>query len=65
MAPLVDARMPQVKDAIISVLSMKSATELADQEGRRQLRAEIAHKLGGILGVGNVQNVFFTEFVFQ
>mgnify|MGYP000881315907 CR=1 FL=1 len=65
LAPLVDARMPQVKDAIISVLSMKSATELADQEGRRQLRAEIAHKLGGILGVGNVQNVFFTEFVFQ
>lgn len=65
IAPLVSERMPQVRDAIISILSMKSMGEIAEQEGRRQLRAEIAQRLGNIVGIGNVQNVFFTEFVFQ
>ncbi|MBO8127207.1 MAG: flagellar basal body-associated FliL family protein [Firmicutes bacterium] len=63
--PLVEERMPQIRDAVISIMTLKSIDQIDDQEGRRQLRAEIAHRLETILGKGNVKNIFFTEFVFQ
>lgn len=65
LIPLVNERLPQIKDTIISILSLKSMPELSDVEGKRLLRGEIANGLEKILGRGNVQNVFFTEFVFQ
>ncbi|NLY56856.1 MAG: hypothetical protein GX058_10175 [Firmicutes bacterium] len=63
--PLVNERLPQIRDTVISILSLKSMQQLSDVEGKRLLRIELANGLERVLGSGKVQNVFFTEFVFQ
>ncbi len=58
-------RMPQIKDAILLLISNKTFSELGDLQGKIQLRAELINKLNGILPVGKVKRIYFTEFVVQ
>ena len=61
----VNQRMPQIKDAILLLLSNKTYSELSDLQGKIQLRAELINKLNGILQQGKVKRIYFTEFVVQ
>ncbi len=58
-------RKPQIRDAILFHASNKSFRELRDLQGKKQLQAEIQHKINSILQSGKVRQVFFTEFVIQ
>jgi flagellar FliL protein len=61
----IDKRMPQFKDAIISLLSNKSIADINNAEGKMQLRAELAALFNQYLKSGKITNVFFTDFIIQ
>jgi len=56
---------PQLRDAIIMVLSTQSKEDLATQEGKAQLKEEILAQANQILNEGSVRNVYFPDFVMQ
>lgn len=58
-------RMPQIRDAILLLVGNKTFGELADLQGKLQLRSEIRERLNKILKSGRVQKIYFTEFVVQ
>ena len=58
-------RLPQIKDAILMVVSNKTFDDLRDLQGKMQLRAELLGRINGILKTGQVTNIYFTDFVVQ
>jgi len=65
MRPEMDKRLPQLRDAILTLLSSKSYKDINDLSGKYQLRAEIMSTLNRYLKTGKVKNVYFTEFIVQ
>jgi len=61
----VEKRLPQVRDAVLLLLSSKSFAEIRSYDGKFLLREEILDLLNGMLVTGKVKNVYFTEFVVQ
>ena len=61
----IDKRMPQFKDAIISLLSSKTIPDINSVEGKMQLRAELAALFNQHLKSGKIANVFFMDFIIQ
>ena len=59
------ARMPQVKDIVISLLSSQSFGQIRSIEGKDHLREEMLIRLNALVKDGKVIRVFFTEFVVQ
>lgn len=69
---LLTERMPQVRDAVLLLLSSKTADQLVSPEGKTTLRKELADQLNGVLKKGKkkkakkvVKNLYFTEFLIQ
>jgi len=60
-----EKRLPQIKDAITTLLFTKSSSELKTEEGIEQLKEEIIKRINAILPIGGVKNVYFTDFVIQ
>lgn len=58
-------RMPQIRDTIITQASSKEYREVRDMQGKKQLRLEIQRDINSFLSRGEVEQVFFTEFVIQ
>lgn len=58
-------RLPQIKDAITTLLFTKSSKELRSEEGIEKLKEEIIKRVNAILPIGGVKNVYFTDFVIQ
>jgi flagellar FliL protein len=58
-------RLPQVRDAIISLLASKSFEEVRSMEGKNFLREELLLRVNALLRAGTVTAVYFTEFVVQ
>ena len=58
-------RLPQIQDKILMILPTKKVEELQKMEGKIALRNEIIADLNSILTMGEITNVFFTEFVIQ
>lgn len=65
LKPEMDMRLPQVRDAILTMLSSKSYEDINDLSGKFQLRADIISILNGYLKTGKIENVYFTEFIVQ
>lgn len=61
----VDKRLPQIRDAIITILSSKTFKDIYDREGKKRLKAEIVQKANQLLGKEKIKEVYFTEFVMQ
>lgn len=61
----VEKRMPQMRDAILLLLSNKTYEELQDLQGKRQLKAELMSKINSFLQAGKVKSIYFTNFVVQ
>src|SRR5208283_3745468 len=59
------ARTPQIRDAIITLLTSKTSDSLMAPEGKLQLKDEINLMTNQILGNNTVKNVYLTEFVMQ
>lgn len=59
------ARLPQLRDCILLILSSKRLDEIQNVDGKIMLRNELIMKLNQLLQQGEVKNLFFTEFVVQ
>lgn len=61
----VEQRMPQMRDAILLLISNKTYEELQDLQGKKQLKAELLSKINSFLQTGEVTSIYFTNFVVQ
>jgi flagellar FliL protein len=59
------ARTPQIRNAIIMILTVKTPVEVIIPEGKMQLKNEIKTAVNEILGENAVRDVFLTDFVIQ
>jgi flagellar protein FliL len=60
-----DPYLPQVKDAILMLLTSKTLDEVKDISGKTRLKQEIMSSACRIFPRGKVTKVFFTDFVIQ
>jgi flagellar FliL protein len=61
----VGKRMPQIRDAILLLISNKTFAELQDTQGKNQVKAELKSKINSFLKTGSVNNIYLTDFVVQ
>ncbi len=62
---IVTEKIPQIKDAIIILISSKSTESIASPEGKLQLKDEIILRANQVIGKNVIKNIYFTEFVMQ
>ncbi len=64
-----NARLPEVRDAMIRLLSSKTAEELSQQEGKDKLASEVQKQINDVLGIKGklkgVKKVLFGAFIIQ
>ncbi len=60
-----DGRSPQIRDAILLLLTSKTFAEIGVPEGKIELRTELIQRVNDILTGGAIRNLYFTEFVIQ
>jgi flagellar basal body-associated protein FliL len=65
LAQEMEARLPQIRDLIISLLGNKSFDDIRTIEGKNFLREELLLRINSLLVTGEVRRIFFTEFVVQ
>jgi flagellar FliL protein len=58
-------RLPQLKDAIITLTSSKRVEDVADFEGKVLLKEDLRDRINQLLSEGSVEAVLLTEFVVQ
>lgn len=63
--PAVTEKVPKLRDAIITLLSSKSADSVAGPEGKFQLKDEILLRTNQAMGKDVFKGLYFTEFVMQ
>jgi len=63
--PMVNERIPQLRDSIITLVSSKSADALSSPEGKFLLKDEILLRANQAIGRDVFKNLYFTEFVMQ
>jgi flagellar FliL protein len=68
--PLLEARMPQMRDAVLLLLSSKTTDQLLGPEGKTALRQELIEQINQALNRKQkkkklVKNLYFTEFLIQ
>jgi len=61
----VQARMPHIRDAVISYFSDRALDELRGSEGMEHVKAAVLKRLDEIVGAKRVRSVFITELVIQ
>ena len=59
------SRLPQVRDAILMVLPTKRFEDISSTDGKIALRDELLASLNGFLTTGQVNQIYFKEFVVQ
>ena len=63
--PLVTDKMPQMRDAIITLMGSKSVESFSSAEGKLQLKDELILRANQAVGKEVFKNLYFTEFVMQ
>jgi flagellar FliL protein len=58
-------RLPQLRDAILTLLSSKTYKEIYDSEGKKKLKDEIVQRTNQLWSGFQFKAVYFTEFVVQ
>ena len=59
----IDKRKPQIRDIIIILLSSKTFQQISSRDGKEQLRNEIRDTVNPFLTKGQINKVYFTEFI--
>ena len=60
-----EARLPQIRDAVIVLLSSKRLSDITGFEGKALLKDDIRMRVNDLVESGSVKSVLFTEFVVQ
>jgi len=63
--PLVTEKTPQLRDAIITLMSSKSVESVSSPEGKLQVKDELLLRANQTIGKQVIKNLYFTEFVMQ
>lgn len=58
-------RVPQVRDAVLILLSSKDTSMLRSTQGKFQLKEELTARINAVLPKGGVRSAYFTDFVVQ
>jgi flagellar protein FliL len=58
-------RMPQIRDAVLMILSTKRYADISTTEGKTALREEILNAANGLLASSQISRIYFKEFVIQ
>ena len=61
----IDKRLPQIRDSILMILPSKRFADISSAAGKIALRDEILEKLNGYLSQGQINRIYFKEFVVQ
>lgn len=61
----VQARMPQIRDALLMLLTSKTSDDVKDIGGKLKLQDEMVARVNNYLKEGKARAVYFTEFVMQ
>lgn len=61
-APEFEARKPQIRDTIISILNTKRADDLLKKEGKSFLKDEIKASINSFLIDGRVEDIYYISF---
>ena len=61
-APEFEARKPQIRDTIISILNTKRAEDLLKKEGKSSLKEEIKSSINSFLVDGAVEDIYYISF---
>ena len=61
----IENRLPQIRDAVLMILPTKKYDDVSTTEGKIALRNEVMEKINGLMTKGQVNNIYFTEFVVQ
>jgi flagellar FliL protein len=59
----IEKRKAQVRDIVIKICRTKNSEELREKEGNDKLRNEIITSINEILPIGQVIEIFFTDFI--
>lgn len=65
LAEKAKAKTAAIRDAIIMLVTSKSADACNSPEGKLQLKDELIMTLNQLLGDKTVKNIFFTDFIMQ
>jgi flagellar FliL protein len=57
-----EARKPQIRDTIISILNTKRAEDLLKKEGKNYLKEEIKASINSFLVDGRVEDIYYISF---
>ena len=58
-------RMPQITDAVLLLVGNKNFDQIKDLQGKLQLKADLIAHLNSLLGIDELNDIFFTDFVVQ
>jgi flagellar basal body-associated protein FliL len=59
------SRLPQLRDATLTILSGKNHKEIMSAEGKKDLKEELMERFNRLLRDFRVQKIYFTEFIIQ
>ena len=59
------ARVPQIRDTVLVLLSSKDVNAVRTPQGKFQLRDEITQRVNGLLPKPGIRSAYFTDFVVQ
>ena len=59
------SRLPQLRDATLTILSVKNHREIMSAEGKKNLKEELKERFNSVLKDFKVQKIYFTEFIIQ
>lgn len=62
---LIKARTPQIRDAILVLLTSLDSATARSPQGKHKLRDDITERINGLLPKESVKSTYFTEFVIQ
>jgi len=60
-----DSKAPVLRDRIIRILTSKTLEEISSKKGKQKVSEQIMDTLNSMIKDGNVQGIYFTEFVIQ
>jgi len=65
VATELSARVPQIRDTVLVLLSSKDVNSVRTSQGKFQLREEIMQRINGLLQRPGIRAAYFTDFVVQ
>lgn len=60
-----DARLPQIRDVILTLVTSKTFADIRTPEGKERLREDVIDRINHVLAKEAVKSVYFTDFIVQ